>query len=78
LPIAHGIEPAREELAQIGTRHPLGDRDQLSLDAEFDEGHAAILHLPGDGSFSTEKGVKRVFDLDGALVAGIINNALAT
>jgi hypothetical protein len=78
LPIDYGIESASEKLAQIRTRHPLRDGDGLSIDDEVEEGCPAILRLPADGPLPSEKRVKSVFDLDSALVAGIINNALAS
>ena len=75
MPITDGIESAGELLAQIALGHPLSNGDGLTIDAEVEEGQAGISHLPVDGSFSPEKRVKGVFDLDDALVAGIINNA---
>ena len=65
-------------LALIGTRNPLGNGNAIAIDNKVEEGNARIAHLPNDGAFPSEKGVKRVFNLDNALVAGIINSALAT
>jgi hypothetical protein len=55
----------------------LGDRNGLTVDDEVEKGHPAIFHLPADGAPSSEKRVQGVFDLDFALVAGIINYVLA-
>ena len=76
-PITNGLESASAELAEIRPDHPLGDRDGLTVDDEVKKRHPAIFHLPVDGAPSSEKRVQGVFDLDFALVAGIINHALA-
>ena len=56
----------------------MGDRDGPTVDDEIEKGHPAIFHLPADGAPSSEKRVQGVFDLDFALVAGIINYTLAS
>jgi hypothetical protein len=56
----------------------LSNRDGLPFDEKVEEGYPAIFDLPGNGALPSEKRMKRVFDLDSALVAGIINNALAS
>ncbi len=76
-PIAEGIESTSETLALFPTRHPQWDGDAFPLDDEVEEGYTAIFYLPVDGALAPEKRVKRVFDLDGALVAGIKNRVLA-
>ena len=76
--VTDGIESASEKPAEFGPRHPLRDGDGLSIDEEIDKGHTAIIHPPSDAAFSPEKRVKGVFDLDFALVAGIINHVLAS
>ena len=77
-PITNGLESASAELAEIRPDHPLGDRDGLTVDDEVKKRHPAIFHLPVDGAPSSEKRVQGVFDLDFALVAGIINHVLAS
>ena len=52
--------------------------DGFPFNEEVEKGHTAIFHLPADGTLPSEMRMKRVFDLDSALVAGIINNALAS
>ena len=51
--------------------------DGFPFNEEVEKGVTAIFHLPADGTLPSEMRMKRVFDLDSALVAGIINNALA-
>jgi hypothetical protein len=59
-------------------RHPLRNAPARSINLKIQEGNPTISHLPNDGAFSPEKRVKRVFNLDNALVAGIINFTLET
>ena len=77
-PVTEGIESASEKLTEFWLRHPLSNRDGLPFDEKVEEGDTAIFHLPFDRALPSEKRMKRVFDLDSALVAGIINNALAS
>ena len=77
-PIADGIESTSQELAEFGLRHPLRDGDTFPLDDEVKVQHTAILDLPANRAKSPKKRVQRVFNLEFALVAGIINNALAS
>ena len=77
-PVTEGIESASEELTEFRPRHPLRNRDGFPFNQDLEEGNTAIFHLPADGTLPSAKRVKRVFDLDSALVAGIINNALAS
>jgi hypothetical protein len=77
-PVTDGIESASEKSAEIRPRHPLRNRDRLPFNEKVEKGNTAIFHLPADGAYPPEKRVQRVFDLDCALVAGIINYALAS
>ena len=77
-PVTDGVESASEKSAEIRPRHPLRNRDRLPFNEKIEEGHTAISHLPADAAHLPEKRVQRVFNLDCALVAGIINYRLAS
>ena len=73
-----GIVSESEVLTLIKTRHPGSDRNAPIINIHFQEPNAAVIHTANYGTFPPKEWVNWVFNLDIALVAGIINIILAS
>jgi hypothetical protein len=72
-PRADGIDATPKLGTDVTPRHPFRHGNESSVEADFEEQQTPIPHPPGNVELTPEKRVKRVFDRDDALVAGIIN-----